>query len=491
MIRFSNERIDKHNSRLDSSRRIVQPITDKELRMTIAILILGKQEKGTMEFSVWFQNRLRSPLNMFQEIGGFSSANVKFISCSRFFQVLRFLSPGPIQYVQRRAWKKSSARVHQPYGGYFVNLNGPILDLNLLFDRYISNFNDNSRSVYQCSGKLTIDEILSKSKSRQNILKQYNSSKRDKIGCLWHTMMDASSMFCVKVRLKMPKQFTSPTLYRTEDLVLDFLDDFRGTYARLCQDNFFNSFSLCNRLNEIGLYVHGTCRKQIISRHFNDHADGLNSYIDTKHKKNHNLRCFSHFDDETRGQVNIMVYNSPGRNSVLFITNSNNVLGKTTEVSSLDYRTFLGGHYSRDLPSSNSRPQIVKSYNAEMNSCDVYDQYIHKHNIRYIAMKNKLSFILKPTLSILDYEMLNSFFIQRESCENSESNYRIFLLKLAQGLIKDCVDSEIERENPSSRNICFDCKMDGKRDPRTRLNCIKCRAACCKSHSNSICKNCL
>ena len=126
-----------------------------------------------------------------------------------------------------------------------------------------------------------------------------------------------------------------------------------------------------------------------------------------------------------------------------------------------------------------------------MNSCDVYDQFIHKHNIRYIAMKNKLSWILKPTLSILDYEMLNSFFIKRESIENSESNYRIFLLKLAQGLVRDCIDDENERENNSSRNICFECKINGKRDSRTRINCIKCRAACCKSHSHSICKNCL
>ena len=270
--------------------------------------------------------------------------------------------------------------------------------------------------------------------------------------------MDASSMFCVKVRLKMPKQCTSPTLYSTESLVLDFLDDFRGSYARLCQDNFFNSFSLCNRLNEIGLYVHGTCRKQIISRHFNDHADGINSYIDTNHKKNHNVRCFSHIDDETDRQVNIMIYNSPGRNSVIFITNSNEILGKSNQTSTLDYRTFCGGHYSRDLPSSTSRPQIVKAYNNEMNSCDVYDQFIHKHNIRYIAMKNKLSWILKPTLSILDYEMLNSFFIQRESSENSESTYRLFLLKLAQGLVRDCVVPEPERQNILSRNICFECK---------------------------------
>ena len=257
-----------------------------------------------MEFRMWYKNRLLSRLDMFSEIGGFPSYNVNFISCCRFYQILRFLCPGAIQYVPRQAWKKSSASNYQPFGGYFVNLNGRVLDLNLLFDRYVTDFNNNSRSVYNCSGTITLDEILSKSKSRKNPLKQYNASKRDRIGVLWHTLMDANSSFCVKVRIKFPKQFTQHHLFKTEGLVLDFLDDFRGSYARVCQDNFFNSYSLTSKLNAIGLYVHGTCRKQIISRHFADHPDGLNGFIDAKHKQNHRVRCFTH-DDEVDGQVKL------------------------------------------------------------------------------------------------------------------------------------------------------------------------------------------
>ena len=60
--------------------------------MTIAILIIGRQENGTMEFSDWFQNRLLHPkLNLFQEIGGIASTSIKFYSCTRFFTILRFL----------------------------------------------------------------------------------------------------------------------------------------------------------------------------------------------------------------------------------------------------------------------------------------------------------------------------------------------------------------------------------------------------------------
>ena len=495
LIRFSNERIEKHNSNIESPRRLVRPITDKELRMVLAILILGKQEKGTMEFRDWYKNRLSARINMFAEIGGCPSYNIKFISVCRFYQILRFLTPGALQYVPRQAWKRSSAAAHAPFGGYFVPLSGRVLDLNVLFDRYVTNFNNNSRSVYNSSGKLTIDEILSKSKSRNNDLKQYNASKRDRIGVLWHTMMDATSTFCVKVRIKCPKQFTEQHLFKTEGLVLDFLNDFRGTYATVCQDNFFNSYSLTSKLNQIGLYVHGTCRKNIISRHFSDHADGLNGFIDAKHKQNHNIKCFTH-NDEVDGQMNVMIYNSPGRNNVIFLTNSNDVLGRSTETSTDDdgYRTFFGGHYSRDLPTKNSRPHLAKVYNNQMNSCDVYDQYLHKHTIRYIPMKHKLSWVLKPTLSILDYEFLNSFFLQRESNVNGESNYRVFLLKLAQGLVSDCISDDNEHvggQGNSSRTMCAECKIVGKRDSRTRIYCVKCKSACCKAHSFSICKNCV
>ena len=153
--------------------------------MTIAILIIGRQENGTMEFSDWFQNRLLHPkLNLFQEIGGIASTSIKFYYCSRFFTILRFLSPEEIRYVPRRAWKKSAARAYEPFGGFFVDIPGRVLDLNLLFDRYIQNFNDCSRSVYSCNGKLTLDEILSKAKSRKNVIKQFNSGKKDRCGIL-------------------------------------------------------------------------------------------------------------------------------------------------------------------------------------------------------------------------------------------------------------------------------------------------------------------
>ena len=91
---------------------------------------------------------------------------------------LRFLSPGEMKFVPRKIWKKSTSVQYQPDGGYFRTVNSQVLDLTLLFGDFIKQFNENSRSVYSASGFLTLDEILSKAKSRKNPIKQYNQSKK-------------------------------------------------------------------------------------------------------------------------------------------------------------------------------------------------------------------------------------------------------------------------------------------------------------------------
>ena len=96
------------------------------------------------------------------------------------------------------------------------------------------------------------------------------------------------------------------------------------------------------------------------------------------------------------------IYNSPGHNSVLFITNSNSAVGKSDSIFT-DRRKFLGGHYSRSLPESNSRLYSAKIYNDNMGGVDNYDIYLHKYTLRYIPLKHKLAWLLKPVLSVIDY----------------------------------------------------------------------------------------
>ena len=114
-------------------RERVSPVTAEELDLTIAILILGNHECGGMPFERWFKTRLHSSINMFDSIGGFNSSDVKFLPYYRFMKILKFLCSGPISYVTRKIWKKSSAMAHRERGGYFVDRTTRTLDLDALF----------------------------------------------------------------------------------------------------------------------------------------------------------------------------------------------------------------------------------------------------------------------------------------------------------------------------------------------------------------------
>ena len=91
-----------------------------------------------------------------------------------------------------------------------------------------------------------------------------------------------------------------------------------------------------------------------------------------------------------------------------------------------------GGHFSRTFQDSISRPLSAKLYNDNMGSVDTFDSYLHTYTLRYIPLKNNLSWVCKPVLSIIDYQILNCFLLHREMHENPTC-YRKYLLRLAQG----------------------------------------------------------
>ena len=165
----------------------------------------------------------------------------------------------------------------------------------------------------------------------------------------------------------------------------------------------FGSYPLTQMCNERKIHIFGTIRK-----------NGLKGYIETKNSRIHNLKCFtaSVYDHPSRGRVHVQIYNSPGHNSVLFITNSNSAVGKS-DSSFTDHRKFLGGHYSRVLPEINSRPYSAKIYNDNMGGVDHFDVFLHKYTLRFIPLKHKLAWLLKPVLSVIDYQLLNCFFLRK------------------------------------------------------------------------------
>ena len=478
-------------------REKVSPVTPEELDLTIAILILGNHECGGMPFKQWFKTRLHSSINMFDSIGGLNSSDVKFLPYYRFMKILKFLCSGPISYVTRKIWKKSSAMAHRERGGFFVDGNTRTLDLDALFRPFIELFNANSKSVYKSSGWVCLDEILSKSKSRKNPIKMYNGGKKDKTGMLYHQLCDSKTGFLINTELRMTKQFLKPEHFKVSDLCLDFFREFEKSNVFVTMDNYFNSYPLTQICNEKKILVFGTIRKNVLKRFFDDHDNGLNGYIETKNSRNHNIKCFtaSVYDHPSRGRVHVQIYNSPGHNSVLFITNSNSAVGKS-DLNFIDHRNFLGGHYSRSLPETNSRPYTAKIYNDNMGGVDNYDVYLHKYTLRYIPLKHKLAWLLKPVLSVVDYQLLNCFFLSKEIRPSREKpDYRNFILRVAQGFCANSLkrsSAPLKVRNRSfSRSKCKSCHdIDPYKDSRTSKFCDRCNSATCSNHAKILCRQC-
>ena len=116
-------------------------------------------------------------------------------------------------------------------------------------------------------------------------------------------------------------------------------------------------------------------------------------------------------------------------------------------------------------------------------------------SLRYIPLKHKLAWLLKPVLSVIDYQLLNSFLLRKEIRPSREKpEYRNFILKVAQGF---CANS-LKRPTPLKvRNRTFsrsECKLchdiDPYKDSRTSKYCDRWNSATCSNHAKILCRQC-
>ena len=55
----------------------------------------------------------------------------------------------------------------------------------------------------------------------------------------------------------------------------------------------------------------------------------------------------------------------------------------------------------------------MKKNNDNMGGMDNYDVYLHTYTLRYIPLKHKLGWLVKPVLSVIDNQLLK-FFLRKE-----------------------------------------------------------------------------
>ena len=94
----------------------------------------------------------------------------------------------------------------------------------------------------------------------------------------------------------------------------------------------------------------------------------------------------------------------------------------------------------------------MKKNNDNMGGMDNYDVYLHTYTLRYIPLKHKLGWLVKPVLSVIDYQLLDCFFLRKEirPCRK-KPDYRYFILRVAQGVRTNSL------KRFSSRNRSFFC----------------------------------
>ena len=172
------------------------------------------------------------------------------------------------------------------------------------------------------------------------------------------------------------------------------------------------------------------------------------------------------------------------------------MIGKSTDNTNSDYRRFFGGNYSRDLNEKNERPKIANMYNKKMGACDDFDVYVHRFSLRFLPLKNKFLWVLKPLLNIIELQFINSYMLYRESHPSPDMDFRIFLLKISQGFVKNSLKPtmtplRVRGNELFPRNFCRVCKdVSPRKDCRTSKTCSKCGSGCCRNHSKIVCSRC-
>ena len=131
-----------------------------------------------------------------------------------------------------------------------------------------------------------------------------------------------------------------------------------------------------------------------------------------------------------------------------------------------------------------------------MGGMDNYDVYLHTYTLRYIPLKHKLGWLVKPVLSVIDYQLLYCFFLRKEirPCRK-KPDYRNFILRVAQGVRTNSLKRSTAplrvRSRTFSRSKCKSCHdIDPYKDSRTSKYCDRCNSATCSNHAKILGRQC-
>ena len=437
--------------------------------------------------------------HLFDEVGLLLHDNNQ-ISYRRFLKISKFIHYGnPFRWIDKNKWKKSDAVIYQPDGGYWeldinINTGRPkrVLDMLHAYENAIQKLNQIFMSYCTLEAKLSLDEIMTHSRSRECPMISYNAGKRHKRGVCYYLLNLDKTYYTVKITPLWPGYQKPPSIRPVLGLIKFMTNEIQNTNCTIVIDNFYCTVTNSKALLDRGLFTLGTVQYNRIKRFINipkvtPKGDNFSRHIQVYAiKYNGSVITVSAYFDKEDSKICVLLCTS---NNLSFGTYDAHFHHKRPNIF------VTGGLHSRLLDLF-ERPHIYHIYNRTMCPTDINDYYQHKSSLG-ILYKTVKFWSRRIYLGLFTMALINSY-IKYVELANDKMSYTTFRYRFGYFLIMfkhqnyytPAFSIDENRKNVH-RFRCGHCNPTFTHLQKlTKQKCNFCRNPACENHLLQLCHSC-
>ena len=209
--RDTNRTIIKHNNQRNlgfEDKGFIKLTSTKEMNHFIGLLLLISLKKtASTRTRDFIRHTYKSQVNLglFRNIKK-NINDIEHIEYERFLLIGKFLRfGGDLVFIDKMEWKSRKGQQFAATGGFWqpvlhteTGLPVQVPNVFSMFEQSIKLINEINMSFYENSGKLGIDELMVKARSKKMPFRTFNAGKSDKWGCQFFFLCDSHSNYLVK-----------------------------------------------------------------------------------------------------------------------------------------------------------------------------------------------------------------------------------------------------------------------------------------------------
>jgi len=318
------------------------------------------------------------------------------------------------------------------------------------------------RRVFKPGQKLVIDETMAHFEGKSEMV-QYMPLKPVRFGIKCWTFADSSLGYMLDMEIYEGKKAE----IKVNDVVLNFLKEYKNKNHIIYMDSYFTNPSLCNKILDYGLNTIGVCK---------DNRKGLLKNFNEINVQDHETRFFKKND--------LMILKYKDKRHIHMISTI-----KNSELLTIEYF-----NKENRLIKDKYKPMVLFDYSYSMKGVDRNNQLSS-----YYCYKNKFSkWWISVFIKLLDISVVNSYIILNNFGGFFES-HKEFRLQLIKSLVKNSkfkkikgpeIISILEYFKPYEDRKLRNCKLCTKNKKRTQTY-LFCNLCYNKNNVfNWTCKNC-